>query len=85
MSKKKSDENESKEEDRIKLLERFKQIEEQIKNDSIDINQLYSWFKEEIERKDNEIARLKKDNDVLFRTALKARQSQVDDDISKKN
>lgn len=65
-------------EERKRIEDRFKEIEKKIKENTIKIPQLYVWFKEEIDRKDKEIQRLKKDNHVLFMTALKANQNSMD-------
>jgi len=64
-------------EERKRIEEKFKEIEKKIKENTIDTPQLYAWFKEEIDRKDKEIQRLKKDNHVLFMTALKANQNSM--------
>ncbi len=66
-------------EERKKEIEKkFLKIEQDLKNDDISKAQLYEWFKEEIERKDKDIERLKKENHVLFMTALKANQNKLD-------
>jgi predicted nuclease with TOPRIM domain len=57
-----------------RLKKKFKELETQIKKNEISKSQLYEWFKEEIERKDSEIEKLKKDNHVLFMTALRSRE-----------
>lgn len=80
-------ENPDEKENRLKkdeIKKKFKDIDKEIKKDNIDIKQLYQWFKEEIERKDKEIIRLKKDNDILFKTAIKARSAQLSVHESKK-
>jgi hypothetical protein len=64
---------EIKEKDSEKVKERFEEIKKEIKENKLSIDQLYEWFKEELSRKDTEIQRLKKDNHILFMTALKAK------------
>jgi hypothetical protein len=59
------------------LKKRFDEIEEGLKNHAVDVNQLYSWYKEEILRKEAEIKKLRNDNDVLFKTAIKAKESLI--------
>jgi hypothetical protein len=59
------------------LADMFKEIEKEIKSNSISLEQLYAWFKEEIDRKDKELTRLREENHVLFMTALKAKESQL--------
>jgi len=56
----------------------MKDMEKQIEENKVDIKQLHAWFKEEIDRKDKEIERLKKENDVLFKTALRAQDKKVE-------
>jgi hypothetical protein len=75
-----------KEQETAKELENsFREIEEKLKQDSITKDQLYEWFKEEIDRKDAIIDKLKKDNHVLFKTALKANEKALDDQVAYTN
>jgi hypothetical protein len=57
-----------------RLEKKFKEIESNLKKDTISKKQLYEWFKEEIERKDKEVERLKKENHILFLTAMRSRE-----------
>ena len=57
---------------------RFEEIEKEVKENKVSIQQLHQWFKEEIDRKDKEIERLKKENHVLFKTALKSREAMIE-------
>lgn len=74
---KKNKEKEAK--DSKKVFNKFNELEKEIAKNKISIPQLHAWFKEEIERKDKEIQRLKKENDVLFRTAMKSREQMLID------
>lgn len=59
------------------LQKRFSEIEKEVSDNKVDIKQLCSWYREEIERKEEEIKRLRNDNEVLFKTAFKAREGQL--------
>ena len=55
-----------------KIKEKFKKIEDEINDNSLSKEQLLEWFKEEITRKDEIIQKLKKDNKILFNTAIRS-------------
>ncbi|MFT4343356.1 MAG: hypothetical protein ACMXYE_01265 [Candidatus Woesearchaeota archaeon] len=57
----------------------YKEIEKELQKDTISKETLYQWFKEELQRKDDEIAKLKNANNVLFKTALKANERTIED------
>ena len=63
----------------------FEDIKEEMKTSSVSKEQLHAWFKEEIDRKDKIIADLKKENSLLFRTAMRAneRLAQEEKDVSR--
>ena len=69
------DEDEKKKQEQVQ--KRFSEIEKEVSNNKVDIKQLYGWYREEIERKEEEIKRLRKDNELLFKTAFKAREGQL--------
>ena len=77
---KKNDEkySEQKNENSKRFEERYATIEQEIKDSKVSIDDLYSWFKKEIERKETEIRRLKTENDLLFNTAVKANAVKLD-------
>ncbi|MCB9359361.1 hypothetical protein H6503_05500 [Candidatus Woesearchaeota archaeon] len=52
-------------------------MEKEIKSNTVSIEQLHQWFKEQIERRDAEIEQLKKDNEILFNTAMKANEKNL--------
>jgi len=83
-SKKADGKDKEKQDEHEKSIEAsFKEIEGQLKQGEISKEQLYSWFKEEIERKDKEIERLKKDNHLLFMTALRANENKIAQSLTK--
>jgi len=69
--------------DHKKILEehekKFKEIEKQVKEHKIDPQQLFDWYKEELERKEKQITALRKDNEVLFKTAFKLRKQVIEE------
>ncbi len=69
---KKSQSNEIASEQKSKIAIEFERIEKEIEENSLSKEQLFEWFREEITRKDVLIAKLKKDNAVLFNTAMRS-------------
>lgn len=60
--------------DQQNIASAFKEMREALDAPAVSKDQLYVWFKEEIDRKDKLIAELKKENALLFRTAMRANE-----------
>lgn len=60
-----------------KLVKELEKIKKEIDNNTITKEQLFNWYKEEIQRKDELISKLRKDNELLFKTAMKSNEREI--------
>jgi len=63
---------------KLDISSEFKRIEKEIDDNILTKEQLFKWFKEEIKRKDDIIDKLRKDNKLLFNTAMRTNDKDLD-------
>lgn len=60
------------------IEKKFEEIQKEINEDTISKEQIFAWFKEEIERKDKIIEELRKNNEILFNTAVRYNERELE-------
>lgn len=56
----------------LKIQKEFERIKKELEEDTLSKEQLFQWYKEEIERRDAIIDKLKLNNEILFNTAMRS-------------